>query len=104
MLLARRRAQVAAQRGLPADLEVGHAARARAERLDRVLELGERRARADRRAAVLAADAAEARLADQQRARGAEAAVRDLRHHDRPAGHDRDTVAVAERLDRLLAR
>jgi hypothetical protein len=51
------------------DLEVGDAARAGAQRLGRVLELGERRGRADGRARAVALDAREAGAPDQQRTR-----------------------------------
>ncbi len=76
----------------------------RCQRLHRVLEIGQLRGRADDGAPVLAADAVEPRAADQQRSLRRQAAVRDVGHHDRPAGHDCDTVAVAERVDGFLAR
>ena len=64
-LHAGRGAQVAAERRLLADLEVGDAPCAGAERLDRLLELGERRAGADDGAVALAADARESGAPDE---------------------------------------
>jgi hypothetical protein len=100
----RRRAQIAAQRGLSADLEVRQAAGAGAQRLDGVLELGDRRRRADRRAPALAAHARQAGAADEQGSAWPQAAVGDLGHDDRPACDDGDVRPIAESAHRLLTR
>jgi hypothetical protein len=103
-LRARRRAQVAPERRLPADLDVGQAARTGPERLDRVVELGDRRRRADRRAALFAAHARQPGAADEQRPPRAQPAVGDLGHDDRPARDDGHVGPVRKSADRLLAR
>jgi hypothetical protein len=103
-LVPGRCAEVAAERGLAADLEVGDAPRTRAQRLDGLLEISERCARADDHPAVLPADARQPGAPDQQRAARPQPAVGDLGHHDRPAGHDGDIAPVAEGIDGLLRR
>ncbi|CAA9482286.1 MAG: hypothetical protein AVDCRST_MAG13-1241 [uncultured Solirubrobacteraceae bacterium] len=99
-----RRAEVAADGGLGAHLEVRHAARGGRQRLGKALEPGHGRHRADGRAAARAQDARQAGPAEQERPPRIQPPVPDLRHDDRASGEHRDARPVTERRDRLLAR
>ena len=95
-------ADVAADRSLRADLEVGDVRRARAERRGQLDELLDGRRRADGDARPLARDAGEPGVADENSLRRMDPAVREIRDDDRPAADDDDVRAVTEGSDRLL--